>query len=116
MTTTTFPQNGQAATGLPFDSALRGATPAFHDGQDLALELLTYVATVQTLPDYSELQRQNMGRAALCGFLLPLLPLMAEALELFADDARAGLLAGLIEDVAHGAALALDQAKGGGGL
>lgn len=101
-------------TGLPFSSDLPGAVAAFHDGHDYAIALLGYVATVQTLPGYTNQQQDNMGRAALCGFLAPLLPVVADALALFGQDAHGGRLAGLIDDLAHGAPLVLDMAKEGG--
>ncbi|KIA80311.1 hypothetical protein QR66_10870 [Chromobacterium piscinae] len=98
---------------LPFSSALPGAVAAYHDGRDYALELLAYVATVQALQGYSTEQQSNMARAALCGFLSPLLPILADSLALFARDHQPGLLAGLVADLAEGAPLALDMAQAG---
>ncbi|MTD33247.1 hypothetical protein [Paludibacterium denitrificans] len=101
------------APGLPFDSGLPGAVAAFHDGRDYALELLGYVETVQRLQGYSVEQQSNMARAALCGFLAPLLPLMADSLCLMASANRhdTSPLAALVGDLVDGAALALDLAS-----
>ena len=107
--------NGQAP-GLPFDSALPGAAPAYRDGHCMAMDLLRYIATLQTMPSYSEQERANMAAAALAGFISPFLPLLADALELFADDAQQGMFAGLIEDISNGAAMALDVGRNGGNL
>lgn len=107
------PRAGEAP-GLPFDLAMCGAAAAFYDGRDYAIALLGYVATVQTLPGYTSQQQDNMGRAALCGFLAPLLPVVADALALFGQDAHGGQLVGLIDDLAHGVPLVLDMAKEGG--
>ncbi|OWY37655.1 hypothetical protein CEK28_15605 [Xenophilus sp. AP218F] len=98
---------------LPFTSALPGAVAAYHDGRDYALELLAYVATVQGMQGYSAEQQSNMARAALCGFLAPLLPVIADSLALFARDHQFGLLSELVADLAEGAPLALDMAQVG---
>lgn len=113
-TLTTFPKTGQEAPGLPFDMAAPGAADAFNDGRALAAELLVFLVRVESLGHWPEQDRQNMARAAVCGFLSPLLPLVADALELFNDDHRAGLVSGLIADIAHGAAHALDLMGGKG--
>lgn len=103
------------APGLPFDSDMRGAVAAFHDGRDYALELLGYVATVQGLQGYTSAQQANMARAALCGFLAPLLPVLADALCLLAgsDHNQSSHLAALLDDLADGAPLALELASMG---
>lgn len=111
-TKTTNPLTGLAGRALPFDIAAPGAADAFHDGSALAAELLVLLVRVESLGNWPEQDRQNMTRAALCGFLSPLLPLVADALELFNDDDRAGLLSGLIDDIAYGAAHALDLMGG----
>lgn len=93
------------APGLPFDSDMRGAVAAFHDGRDYALELLGYTSA----------QQANMARAALCGFLAPLLPVLADALCLLAgsDHNQSSHLAALLDDLADGAPLALELASMG---
>lgn len=103
------------APGLPFDSDMPGAVAAFHDGRDYALELLAYVVTVQGLQGYTVEQQANMARAALCGFLVPLLPTLADALGLLGDTHQQHTrpLAALVDDLADGAALALDLASAG---
>lgn len=112
MTCKTNPQTGLAGTALPaeYQSLTEWARAA---GEAHACELLACVVFFQGQEVTVE-QQSEAGRAVLCGFISPLLPLLTEALALFGDDARAGLLSGLLEDLAHGAALVLEQMDDGG--
>ena len=49
MTTSFECSRAGQATGLPFFPDMAGASAAYFDGRDYALELLAYVATVQNL-------------------------------------------------------------------
>lgn len=106
MQCTTFPNNGQDATALPaeFNSVTEWANAA---GKEHARELLECVVFFQGRDSDIEIA-QRAGRAVLHGFITPLLPLLADALVLLGDDASAGLVSGLLDDLAHGAGHALD--------
>ncbi len=103
---TTFPKNGREASGLSAAdaAALQMAEKA---GADIAVSLLQQVAMARATATTAEGQ-ERAGQAVLTAFLQPLLPLIADALELFGSDTTGSLLVGLIEDVANGAAMALD--------
>ena len=103
---TTFPKNGREAPGLPAADAavLKMAEKA---GAAIAVSLLQQVTMARATATTAEGQ-ELAGQAVLAAFLQPLLPLIADALELFGSDTTGSLLGGLIEDVANGAAMALD--------
>lgn len=111
MNTTTFPQNGQEATGLP--GGMRSLIEwAEHCGREHARELLGAVVFFQGRGQYP-CQQDEAGRAVLAGFLAPLLPALSDALALFPVDA--GVVELLIEDLGHGAAMILDDIGAGDG-
>ena len=104
----TFPYFGRAGEALPADAENALVCRAWHVGHDYASGLLEHVHVFAEAPDISEEARHAAARAVLEGFVVPLLPLIADALALLGDDARTGLVSGLLDDLAHGAAHALD--------
>lgn len=107
-TQTTNPATGLAGGALPPDGANPLVYRAWHVGRDYAHGLFEHVHAFAEAPDTSEEARHAAARAVLEGFAAPLLPLIADALALLGDDGRAGLVSGLLDDLAHGAGHALD--------
>jgi len=109
MNNATNPQTGLAGGALPFDTTDPDVLVTFYDGRSFARELLAYLVRLDGLSAWPVESRQAMQHAALCGFLSPLLPLLAESLALFGGDVSSGQGSSLFDDLIHGAGLALER-------
>ena len=108
MNKTTFPQNGREAPGLPaeFKSLTEWAETAGRGHARELLAALVFFANHVADPFIQE----EVSHAFLSGFLAPLLPVLADSLALF--PAGTGVVETLIDGLAHGAAMALDDMGG----